>query len=143
MSEDALQVELPKATGEASGSRGQRRGGRRAPPIPRLNPPQRANPAPGIAVARLPQPQQDRPYLVHPARAIQHPQEAQEVLQQPVEDARRHPEDNWVHLRRLVQQRRVLAGRFAGNRGGGARMDPGDRGRVDEWRRGVPDGAVI
>jgi len=184
MGEDVLQVELPKATGEASGSRWQRRGGRRVPPRERIEPlrpaeepdhhfrlhgaalpyrmwnpaaglelafpypnlPQMDNPAPGIAAVQLPQPQQNRPYLVHPARAGQHPREVQEPPKQPGEDARRHPEDNWARRRRLVQQRQVLAGRFAEIRAGGARMDPVDRGRVDEWRRGVPgpeDGAVL
>jgi len=195
MGEDTLQVELPRTTGEASDPRGQRRRGRRMhieplfpvlpeldrhrrlhgavnqrDPAPGVEPAfrfvnffQRAHPAPGVPGVQLPQP---HPNPSRPARAGQHLQ-AQEAPQQREGDLR---EDNWVHLRRLAQQRRVLAGNFAGNnprdprpvtlqndpahpvsqvqgnRAGGVRMDPVNRGRVDEWRRGVPrpeDGAAL
>lgn len=197
--EDTLKVELPKGTAEASGSRDQRRRGRRVPLYERIEPLRpaqdlelerhrrlreavhqhhvqdpaagiepalqltnlfrRAHPAPENPEMQLPQPQSNFP---RPARTDQNLQEAQGAPQQRGEDLRRHHEDNWVHMRRLAQQRRVLAGKFAGNnlrnprpaalpdnpihtmprlqgnRVGGVRMDPVDRGRVDEWRRGVP-----
>ena len=199
MGEDALQIELPKATGEASDSRGRRRQGRRMPLYERIEPLQpeldhlrrlhgavhqrnpaagvepalrlanlfqRAHPAPEIPEARLPQPQ---PNHLRPARAGQHLQ-AQEAPQQNGGELPRHHEDNWVHLRRSAQQRRALGGKFVGDnlrdprpaglpndptkpvprpqgsRAGGVRMDPGNRGRVDEWRRGVrgpEDGAAL
>ena len=200
MGEDALQVELPKVTGEASDSRGQRRRGRRYERIEPLIPAQhleldrhrrlhgavqqrdpaagiepvlrlgdffeRVPPAPRIPEAQLPRSQQNPPRSV---RAGQHLL-VQEAPQQRGGDVPRHNEDNWVHLRRLAQQRRALAGKFAGNnlrgphpaalpndpthpvprlqgnRAGGVRMDPANRGRVDEWRRGIPgaeDGAVL
>ncbi|KAF9651340.1 hypothetical protein BDM02DRAFT_857152 [Thelephora ganbajun] len=122
---------------------------------------QMVHPVPEIPEVRLPGPPPKIPYLP-PVRTGQHLQEVQEVPQQREEDLRRHPEDNRVRQRRLAQQQRVLAGRFIadnlrnprpaalpddpthpiprlqGNRAGGVRMDPADRGRVDQWRRGVP-----
>lgn len=195
MGEDTLQVELPKATGETSDlARGQRRRGRRMHieplfpvlpvldrhrlhdavnqrnPAPGVEPAfrfvnffQRAHPAPGV---QLPQPQLNPPRPARPDRHLH----AQEAPQQRGGDLRIHHEDNWAHLRRLTQQRRALAGKFAGNnlrdplpaalpndpahpvpqlqgnRAGGVGMDPMNRGRVDEWRRGVPrpeDGAAL
>ena len=109
-----------------------------------------------------PQPEPDIPQL-DPAMVGQHPREIQEILQRHVEipNLERQPEpDDWVHRRRVAQQQRVIRGRFAGgdlrnqrpaappdapapriheNRRGGARMDPVDRGRVDQWRRRVVD----
>ena len=192
MGEDALHVELPKATtGEAGGSRNPRP---RARPVPLYDPieplrlaqgpeldrhrrlfevihrehianaPQRPHPELEIPAEYLPQPRLNMPYLppVGLPRYDQYLQNAQEALQLHEENLRRHHEDIWVQQRRLAQQERVLAGRFAennlrvqrpaalpdnpvrpipwprGNRVGGARMDPADRGRVDQWRRGVP-----
>jgi len=200
MGEDTLQVELPKTTGEASGSKGPRQrarwprlheriGGLRPAQDPELdrhrrlldavrqypmqdlgagiepalqfaNVFQRVHPAPEVPDVPLPQPRPGIPPL-HPVRAGQHQQEVHQVPQQRGEDPPHH-EDNWAHRRRLLQQQRVLAGKFAGNnlrnprpaalpddpthpilrlqgnRAGGVRMDPVDRGRVDQWRRGVP-----
>ena len=204
MGEGALHVELPKATGEASGSIVPRRRARPVPLYDRIEPLrpaqdpglhhrrlleavrqhhmrdlgagiepafqfanvfQMAHRAPEIPEVRLPQPQPNIPSL-HPVRAGQH---RQEVPQQH-EDPQSHQEENWIRRRRLVQQQRVLTGKFAennlgnprpaglpddpmcslprlqGNRAGGVRMDPMDRGRVDQWRRGVPgpeDGAAL
>jgi hypothetical protein len=206
MGEDALQVNLPKTTEEASGSRPQRRR-RRVPPYERIEPLrpaqdpefnrhlrlhgiinqphvrgpaagigpplqladlfQRVLPPPVIRGGWVPLPQ---PNPLHPVRADQHPQEVQEAPRERGEEDPRNHGDNWAHLRRLAQQRRVLAGKFIGNnlrgprpaalpddptrfmpllqgnRVGGVRMDPVDRGRVDEWRRGIPgpgDGAAL
>jgi len=204
MGEDTLQVELPGATGEASGSRGPRQRARRPrlhvrpaqdpelerhrrlleavqypmqdlgagiePAVQFADVFQVAHPAPEIPEVPLPQPQPNVPPL-HPVGVGQHRQEADQVPQQRGGDPPQHHEDNWVHRRRLAQQQRVLAGKFArntlrilrpaalpddpanpiprlqGNRAGGVRMDPVDRGRVDQWRRGVPgpakDGAAL
>ena len=184
MGEDTLQVELPKVTGEASGSRGPRRRGRRVPFYDRIEPlvgielaplfadvfRQRAHLGPNIPeVQPPPQPQPILPDL-HPVRAGQHLQGGQEAPQQHREGLGRHHEDNWLRRRRLLQQQRALVGKFAGNnvrnprpaalpddpvnpiprlqgnRAGRVRMDPADRGRVDEWRRGIPgpeDEAVL
>lgn len=206
MGEDALQVNLPKATEEASSSRPQRRR-RRVPPYERIEPLrpvqdpglnrhlrlqgainqphvrdpaagiepplqlaglfQRVLPPPAIRGGWVPQP---HPNPLHPARADQRPQEAQEAPQERADEDPRNRGDNCIHLRRLAQQRRVLAGKFIGNnlrgprpaalpddpihfmpllqgnRVGGVIMDPVDRGRVDEWRRGIPgpgDGAAL
>ena len=207
MGEDTLQVELPEVTGEASGSRGPRRRGRRVPLHDRIEPLRpmqdleldrhrrlhgavRQNPGAGIELAPLfadvfrqrahldpeiPEvqpPPQPQPILLdlHPVRAGQHLQGGQEAPQQHREGLGRHHEDNWLRRRRLLQQPRALVGKFAGNnlrnprpaalpddpvnpiprlqgnRTGRVRMDPADRGRVDEWRRGIPgpeDGAVL
>jgi len=117
-----------------------------------------AHPEPEIPEIQLPLPQRNIPNL-HPVRAVQRRREAQETLQQNGEDLGQHREENWVLLRRLAQQQRVLAGKFAGNnlknprpavlphdsihsaprirgnRTGGTGMD---RERVNEWRKGVP-----
>jgi hypothetical protein len=190
--EDVLQVEPPKATGETSGSRNPRPQAppmvfhnpieplhraqnpdvnpyRRLLELarqehiqdlepgvqaaPRLeNAFQRAYPVPEIPELHLPQPRANMPNP-RPVGAAQNLQE----------DLQRHHEELWVQQRRLVQQQRVLAGRFAGghlgdpgpavllddlippiprrqrNRAGAVRLDPMDRGRVDQWRRGVPE----
>jgi len=203
MGEDALHVELPKATtGETSSSRNPRP---RARPVPLYDPieplrlaqgpefdrhrrllealhqehivnaPQRAHPEPEIPEGHLPQLRPNMPHLP-PIRAGQYDQylqDVQDALQPRGEGLPRHHEDIWVQRLRLAQQQRVLAGRFAGNnlrnqrpaalpddhtrpiprprgtRPGGVRMDPTDRGRVDQWRRGVPglegpeDGATL
>ena len=206
MGEDTLQVDLPKATEEAGGSRPQRRR-RRVPPYERIEPLrpaqdpelnrqlrlheainqhhmrgpaagivpplqlaglfQRVLPPPVIPGGWLPQPQPDP---MHPVGAGQRPQEIQEAPRERAEEDARNRGDNCVHLRRLAQQRRVLAGKFIGNnlrgprpaalpddpihsmpimqgnRAGGVRMNPVDRGRVDEWRRGIPgpeDGTAL
>lgn len=200
MGEDALQVNLPKAIEEASVSRPQRRRRRVPPyerieplrpaqdpglnhhlrlhgainqpqvqgPAVGIEPPlqlaglfQRVLPPPVIRGGWVPQPQ---PNPLHHAGADQRPEEVQEAPREQADG------DNWVRLRRLAQQRRVLAGKLIGNnlrdprpaalpddpihfmpllrgnRVGGVRMDPVDRGRVDEWRRGIPgpeDGAAL
>ena len=129
-----------------------------------VNAPQRVRPELEIPEGQLPQPELNIP----PPRPIglgrydQYLRDAQEAIQPRGEDLRRRQEDIWIQQRRLAQQQRVLAGRFSGNnlrnqrpaalpdvpvrplprprgnRAGGARMDPTDRGRVDQWRRGVP-----
>ena len=192
MGEDALHVELPEVTtGEAGGSRNPRPRPRPVPLYDPIEPlrlahgpePDRhrrlfeaihqarvAN-APQKAPAELEIPEGQLPRLepnVPPLRPFrlgrydQYLRDAQEALQPHGEDLQRRQEDIWIQQRRLAQQQRVLAGRFAGNnlrnqrpaalpdvpvrpiprprgnRAGGAGMDPTDRGRVDQWRRGVP-----
>ena len=194
MGEDALHVELPKATGEAGGSRPP---ARPVPPYNRIeplrlaqdpgndrrrrilrairlrdpgpgieaalrfgNPFQRAQPAPEIPEAQLPQ-LQPNIEIPRPIGVGQHVP-VQEAVEQRGEDLQQHQEDVRVQRRRLLQQQRALAEKFAGNnlrnpppalpddpihpiprlrgnRAGGVRMDPMDRGRIDQWRRGVPD----
>jgi len=100
-----------------------------------------------------------------------HPEKLGNVQQaQWIPQERGHQEENGVRRRHLAQQQWALAGRLAGNdlrnprpaalpddpthaiprlqgnKPGGVRMNPMDRGRVDQWRRGVPgpeDGAAI
>lgn len=168
MGEDALLVELPKATGEASGSRDPRPPARPVPLYNRIEPLrpaqdlghdrhhrlleairqdrmrnpgpaieaalrfgfgnafQRAQPAPEIPEDHLPQPRPNVPDLP-PIGAGENPQ---------IQEAPQQRGDVWVQRRRSAQQQRVLAGRFARHN---TRMDPMDRGRVDQWRRGIPD----
>jgi len=143
MGKGALHVELPKATGEASGSTGPRLRARPAPLFPNellhlaqdpeLNrrrqgweaPRQRHGPAlqfanvlqkvhPAPEVPDVHLPQPKIPYLF-PVRAGQHQQRAQEVPQQRDEELRRHLEEVWTPRRRLAQQQRVLAGIFTRN----------------------------
>jgi len=136
---------------------------------------QRAHPELEIPEGQLPQLELNIPPLrpIGLGRYDRYLREAQEALQPRGEDLQRRQEDIWVQQRRLAQQQRVLAGRFAGNnlrnqrpaalpdvpvrplprpranRVGGARMNPTDRGRVDQWRRAVPgrsdpeDGATL
>lgn len=174
MGEEALKIELPKATDEASGSKAPRRRARRPPLYERIEPLRPAQ-EPGfnrhhelLAAIRVRnqeahlQPQPNAPQL-DPAMADQRPPEAQEAPQQPAKNPGRRQEDNWVHRRRVTQQQRVLAGRFDGNNlrnprpaasmdhtfdhiprpqgngGGGVRINPVERGRVDQWRRRVVD----
>lgn len=189
MGEDALHVELPEATGEASGSRPPAR------PVPlynRIEPlhlPQdrgldrrrrllraarRRNVGPVVEAALLfgdpfqwaqPAPEileAHPPHLGAPDLPPVRAGQVQGAVEQHGDDLQPRHEDAWVQQLRLAQQQ-VLAERFAGNNGrnppppalpdnpihpiprrrgggaGGARMDPMDRGMVDQWRRGVPN----
>jgi len=139
------------------------------------NAPQRAPPELEIPEGQLPRLELNMPPLrpFRLGRYDQYIRDAQEALQPRGEDLQQRQEDIWIQQRRLAQQQRVLAGRFAGNnlrnqrpaalpdiparpiprprvnRVGGARMNPTDRGKVDQWRRGVQglggteDGATL